>query len=62
MTHIFYISASYGVAAIVCVCLIAWVWFDGRARRRELAELEASGIRRRSAQPAATVEPEGTAP
>ena len=29
--------------------LILWVWLDGRARRRELAALEAAGIRRRSA-------------
>jgi heme exporter protein D len=54
MTHTFYISASYAVAAIVILCLIGWVWLDGRARKRELAELEASGIRRRSARPAAT--------
>jgi heme exporter protein D len=52
MTHTFYISASYIVAAIVILCLIAWVWLDGRARQRELADLEASGIRRRSARPA----------
>ena len=51
MTHAFYITMSYAVTATVCLCLIAWVWLDGRARRRELAELEASGIRRRSAQP-----------
>ncbi len=51
MTHTFYISASYIVAAIVILCLIGWVWLDGRARQKELAELEASGIRRRSARP-----------
>ena len=51
MTHIFYISMAYSVTAIVTLCLIGWVWLDGRARRQELAELEASGIRRRSAQP-----------
>jgi heme exporter protein D len=57
MTHTFYISASYAVAAITVLCLIGWVFFDGRARRRELAELEASGIRRRSARPAQTPAP-----
>jgi len=51
MTHTFYITAAYAVTAIVTLCLIGWVWLDGRARRQELAELEASGIRRRSAQP-----------
>lgn len=50
MTHTFYIAMSYAVAALVVLCLIAWTWLDGRARRQELAELEASGIRRRSAQ------------
>jgi heme exporter protein D len=51
MTHTFYITLSYAVTALVALCLIGWVWLDGRARRRELAELEASGIRRRSSQP-----------
>ncbi len=50
MTHTFYIAMSYGIAATISLCLIAWVWLDGRARRKELVELEASGIRRRSAQ------------
>ncbi|MGK6313319.1 heme exporter protein CcmD [Neorhizobium sp. DT-125] len=50
MTHTFYIAMSYAVTALVTLCLIGWVWLDGRARRKELAELEASGIRRRSAQ------------
>ncbi len=48
MTHAFYIMASYGVTALVVASLILWTWADGRARRRELAELEASGMRRRS--------------
>jgi len=50
MTHTFYIAMSYAVTAIVTLCLIGWVWLDGRARQKELTELEASGIRRRSAQ------------
>lgn len=49
MTHTFYIAMSYGIATLISLCLILWVWLDGRARSRELAELEASGIRRRSA-------------
>ncbi|SME97718.1 heme exporter protein D [Xaviernesmea oryzae] len=52
MTHTFYIAMSYAVTALVTLCLIGWVWLDGRARQRELAELEASGIRRRSSQTA----------
>ena len=51
MTHTFYIAMSYGIMAVTVLCLIGWVWLDGRARRKELAELEASGIRRRSAGP-----------
>ncbi|CDZ52655.1 heme exporter protein CcmD [Neorhizobium galegae] len=50
MSHTFYIAMSYAVSAAVVLSLIAWTWLDGRARRQELAELEASGIRRRSAQ------------
>lgn len=48
MTHPFYVFGSYGFAAVVVLALIAWIWIDGRLRRRELAALEASGIRRRS--------------
>lgn len=49
MSHTFYIAMSYGLTALVILSLIGWVMLDGRARRRELAELETSGIRRRSA-------------
>ncbi|AYG67700.1 MULTISPECIES: heme exporter protein CcmD [unclassified Rhizobium] len=48
MTHPFYVYGSYGFAAIMILAVIAWTWVDGRLRRRELAALEASGIRRRS--------------
>ena len=49
MTHAFYVYASYGFAALVTIAVTLWTWTDGRARRRELAALEAAGIRRRSA-------------
>ncbi|WP_137134315.1 heme exporter protein CcmD [Rhizobium sp. FKY42] len=48
MSHAFYIYTSYGVTALITFSLIAWTVLDGRARRREMAELEAAGIRRRS--------------
>lgn len=48
MTHTFYIAMSYAMTGLIVFGLIAWVWLDGTARRRELAQLEASGIRRRS--------------
>lgn len=50
MTYAFYVYGSYGFAAIVTAAVTLWTWADGRARRKELATLEASGIRRRSAQ------------
>ena len=50
MTHAFYVYGSYGFAALVTVAVTLWTWADGRARRSELAALEASGIRRRSAR------------
>ncbi|KRB62792.1 hemagglutination activity protein [Rhizobium sp. Root708] len=50
MTHAFYVYGSYGFAALVTVAVTIWTWADGRARRRELSALEASGIRRRSAR------------
>lgn len=49
MSHEFYIYVSYGVTGLVILTLIGWVWLDGRARQRELKELEAAGVRRRSA-------------
>lgn len=48
MTHAFYIGMSYGLTGLIVFLLIGWVWMDGRARSREMAQLEASGIRRRS--------------
>ncbi|MDW9740540.1 heme exporter protein CcmD [Sinorhizobium meliloti] len=49
MSHAAYVVASYAVAAATLAGLILWVLTDGRARRRELQQLEAAGIRRRSA-------------
>ena len=46
--HGLYVTAAYGISAIAIAGLIGWVLFDQRARRREIAALEASGLRRRS--------------
>jgi heme exporter protein D len=46
--HALYVSAAYGVSALTIAGLIAWILLDRRARQRELAELEAAGLRRRS--------------
>ena len=52
MSHAYYIGLSYGLTGLIVIALIGWVMLDGRARNRELKELEASGIRRRaSAKP-----------
>ncbi len=48
MTHAFYIGMSYAATGLVVLCLIAWVILDGQARKRELKELEASGVCRRA--------------
>src|SRR3546814_1902653 len=56
MNHGFYIAASYGISALVIAFLLGWVWLDGRARQRELADLEAAGIRRRSTATGGSVE------
>jgi heme exporter protein D len=47
--YAFYINTSYAAAGLIVLCLIAWVWLDGRVLQKELKALEASGIRRRSA-------------
>ena len=50
MTHTLYVAAAYGITALVIAGLIGWILLDQAQRRRELAELEQRGIRRRSAQ------------
>jgi heme exporter protein D len=47
-THDLFVTAAYACAAVGIGGLIAWILADQHSRRRELAELEASGIRRRS--------------
>lgn len=46
--HALYVAAAYGVSAIAIAGLILWILADQRARKREMAELEAAGFRRRS--------------
>lgn len=49
-SYAFYVYGSYLFAGAVTIGVTLWTWFDGRARRRELEALEASGIRRRSSR------------
>jgi heme exporter protein D len=46
-----FIVASYGLAALVVCGLMAWIGLDHARLRRRLADLEARGARRRSAEP-----------
>jgi len=48
MNHTLYVAAAYGVSAVAIAVLILWNLVDQRGRKRELAALEASGVRRRS--------------
>ena len=49
MSHVAFVSIAYAVTAVVIIAMIAWVLLDQRARSREIVDLEARGIRRRSA-------------
>ncbi|MBE1204488.1 heme exporter protein CcmD [Aminobacter carboxidus] len=46
--HALYVTAAYGISALAIAGLILWILADQRARKREMAELEAAGHRRRS--------------
>jgi heme exporter protein D len=48
--HYSAILASYGLAALVIAALVLWVVIDHRQQQRLLADLEARGVRRRSAR------------
>lgn len=47
--HAAFILAAYAGAALVLGALVAWIVLDGRTLRRSLGEMEARGVRRRSA-------------
>ena len=46
--HTAFILGSYAVSALAIGGLTAWIWLDGKALRRAIADLEAKGARRRS--------------
>jgi heme exporter protein D len=46
--HALYVAAAYGTTALVLAGLICALLIDQRSRRREIVELEAKGMRRRS--------------
>lgn len=47
--HASFIIGAYAGATIVVAALIVWIVFDHRMQRRILAEMEAQGVKRRSA-------------
>jgi len=47
--HFAFVAAAYAFAALIIGALIVWVVADHRVQRRTLADLEARGVRRRSA-------------
>jgi heme exporter protein D len=49
-THTGFIVAAYLATAVVLAVLVGGILLDGRSLRRKLADLEARGIRRRSAK------------
>jgi heme exporter protein D len=50
MSHFAFVATAYGISALGLLLLAAWILIDQRGRKRELAELEARGVRRRSEQ------------
>ena len=52
--HIPFIAGAYVGVALLTVGLLAYVTWDALRVKRKLAELEKSGIRRRSAEPTRT--------
>ena len=48
--HAVFIWSSYAVVVVVLSGLVAWLISDGRRLRRRLDDLEARGVRRRSAE------------
>lgn len=47
--HVAYVVTAYAAVVLVLAGLLGWIVVDGRAQRRRLADLEARGVRRRSA-------------
>lgn len=48
-SHEMYVAAAYLATAAIAIGLVLWVVLDARVQRRLLTELEARGVRRRSA-------------
>ncbi len=49
--HAVFIWASYAAFFAVVAGLLFWLFWDGRRQARQLSDLEARGVKRRSARP-----------
>jgi heme exporter protein D len=47
--HAFYVYSAWGIGAVTLIAVTAYAWLESARLKRELARLEAQGIRRRSA-------------
>jgi len=52
MNHVLFVTAAYMVSAFGLGGLAVWILADQRARKKELADLQAAGVTRRSARKA----------
>lgn len=50
MTHLAYVIAAYAISALAIGGLALWILLDQKAQKNALSELEARGVRRRSAR------------
>jgi len=50
-THAAFIVGAYGVALVIMLAMITWIWLDHRQQTKTLADLEARGVTRRSERP-----------
>ena len=51
-SHDFYVYSAWAIGALTLITITGYTWFASVRLKRELARLEAQGIRRRSAQAA----------
>ena len=48
MNHVLFVTVAYAVSTLGLGGLSLWILLDQRARQREMAEMEAAGVKRRS--------------
>ena len=48
-TDIYYVWAAYGATAVIVTAITAWTLFNAKSQSQQLAELDARGVKRRSA-------------